>query len=279
MINLIKKIFGIIVTTIVISSVVEVALVSLFGRGINIKIDGHSNTYSRLQDANETSKRYRFLALGSSHAYRTFVSKDNDLFNLGSTAQSHLQTYGLVQEYIEKINPEIVIYEVYPAVFFGKFGLESQIDINHSLADYKSIRHIFSYSSIKNFRSIINSISLDFFRLKPKASAVSRASDLTNIYTCGGYVKRDGSLKEGSYCKQEQQLQLSDIDKEQLDYFFETINFIREKQIPIYFVIAPYTTPPLNVNEYVDFIERITEVSVLDYSNYFCGNPTNYLNI
>lgn len=275
MIKLVKKTFIFIVISIVISSLVEVALVSLFGRGINIKIDGHSNTYSRLQDANKTSKGYRFLALGSSHAYRSFVSKDNHLFNLGSTAQGHLQTYSLVQEYFDNINPEIVIYEVYPDVFLGNFGLESQIDINHSLTDFKSIRYIPYYLSIKNFRSIVNSIFLDFFKLKHKAGVMSRSSDTKNIYTDGGYVRRDGFLKKG-YCKHEQPVFLSDVDAEQLHYFIETITLIKEKQVPVYLVIAPYTYSPLNMNEYLDFIERNTGLSVLDYSNYFCVDPTTY---
>ena len=66
------------------------------------------------------------------------------------------------------------------------------------------------------------------------------------------------------------------MDSKQLVYFKETINLIKQKNIPTYLVIAPYTNAPLNMNEYVDFLERNTEIMVLDYSKFFCDNPNDY---
>ncbi len=93
---------------------------------------GYGHFYSRLKDAGSMDS-VDVLILGSSHAYRgfdtrLFSSNGYKTFNLGSSAQTPLQTEVLMRKYFKKINPKVVIYEVYPGSFSSD-GVESSLDL------------------------------------------------------------------------------------------------------------------------------------------------------
>ena len=273
--KLVLNISFVLIMSICVSSLVELVLVFSFGRGINVKIDGHSHTYSRLFEADTTSKNYEYLAIGSSHCYRSLITDSINMFNLGSSAQSHFQTYLITKEYLEKINPKVVIYEIYPDIFYGNLHLESQIDVNYAVRNFRSIKHLLAHTSFRNVRSIVNSSMLDVFDLKNSAAFASRSKDSVNIYVAGGYVRRLDSLT-GLSCTDHEQVILADFDSKQIEYFMETIKFLRKNNVSIRLVIAPYTHIPSNMGEYTSFIENLTGLPVENYSNRFCDSPENY---
>src|SRR5690606_4167572 len=72
---------------------------------------GHLNTrvkeISKFQDVD-------ILVLGSSHAYRGFDNRVFEkqglkLFNLGSSSQSPMQTNILLNQYVDELNPKLVV--------------------------------------------------------------------------------------------------------------------------------------------------------------------------
>lgn len=259
----------------VLSLLVEISLVYSFGRGINIKIDGHSHTYSRLLEADTTSGNYKYLAIGSSHCYRSFTTDSSSIFNLGSSAQSHFQTLFLTKKYLKKIKPEIVIYEIYPDIFYGNLSLESQIDLNYSQRNFQCLEHLFTYKSFENVRSVMNSCMLDLFDMKNSAATVSRLRDTTNTYIRGGYVRRTETMT-GLSCTSDKRIDLDRFDVKQLESFLETVQYIRENEVSLKLVIAPYPNVPVNINEYVQLIESITKLTVDDYSKWYCEAPDEY---
>ena len=91
---------------------------------------GHLN--SRIKEI----RNYRdvdVLFLGSSHCYRTFDTRFYEAhgyrcFNLGSSSQTPMQTYVLLQEYLDSLNPKRVVFEVHPDIM-NHDGVESAVDL------------------------------------------------------------------------------------------------------------------------------------------------------
>ena len=48
-------------------------------------------------------------------------------FNLGSSSQTPIQTKMLLDEHLDRLNPKLVVFEVYPVVFQLE-GVESALD-------------------------------------------------------------------------------------------------------------------------------------------------------
>ncbi len=103
------------------------------------------------------------LFLGSSIAYRGFDTEKFNMhglksFNLGSSAQTPMQTNVLLQRYYSRLNPKLVIYEVYPPAFSWD-GVESSIDlISYDHNDVNSLRMGMKTMNI----SVINTILFSF---------------------------------------------------------------------------------------------------------------------
>jgi len=71
------------------------------------------------------------LFLGSSHSYRGFNPQyfsGYKTFNLGSSAQTPIQTNLLLKRYLHQLNPKTIVYEVYP-ISLSIDGVESSSDI------------------------------------------------------------------------------------------------------------------------------------------------------
>ena len=98
-----------------------------------IELDSYGHMYSRISEI-KNQEDVDILFLGSSHAYRgfdtrIFLENGYKSFNLGSSAQTPTQTKVLVERYLGSLNPELVIYEVYPKTFTMD-GVESSLDYN-----------------------------------------------------------------------------------------------------------------------------------------------------
>lgn len=104
----------------------------------------HGFSLTRFNELQQTDS-VDVLILGSSHAYSNFDVRifrdelklkprgDNlKVFNLGSSSQTPIQTQLLLSKYLEQLNPQLVLYEVYPRTL-AIDGLESTLDIisNH----------------------------------------------------------------------------------------------------------------------------------------------------
>lgn len=117
---------------------VYLLLLLLWGRfappvaNLNYRIASYGHMYSRLRDV-RTEGPVDVLIAGSSHAYRgfdprLFEAHGLKAFNLGSSAQTPRQTELLLDRYLEGLQPQWLILEVYPASYTLD-GVESTLDV------------------------------------------------------------------------------------------------------------------------------------------------------
>jgi hypothetical protein len=150
---------------------------------------GHMNT--RIKEISQY-KDVDILFLGSSHSYRGFdtriFSKHNfKTFNLGSSSQTPMQTEILLNEYLDKLKPKLVIMEVYPNTFMSD-GVESSIDliINDKISlDY--VKLAIDINNIKVYNTLIVSYVMDLFN--KNKNFIEKKNIKDDKYISGGYVE------------------------------------------------------------------------------------------
>ncbi|MCK5147194.1 hypothetical protein KAR48_10595 [bacterium] len=159
---------------------------------INYKIGSYGHLYSRLQNIKEV-KDVDILFVGSSHAYRGFdtrIFQEHGLssFNLGSSAQTPLQTIVLLKRYLNKLNPKMVVYEV-NAEGFSSDGVESSMDIiANDRNDFGSIKMAFQQRHLMVYNTLIYGFYRDIFnKNKDFKENIVKGGD---TYIRGGHVEK-----------------------------------------------------------------------------------------
>lgn len=158
---------------------------------INYKLGG--NTYNRLKEVKSVSN-VQLLFLGSSHSYRGFdtrIFKENGVntFNLGTTAQSPIQTQLLLKRYLDKLNPELIIFEVYPPTF-SVDGVEPSLDvISNDKNDLYSLQMALNTNKIRLYNTLLYASIRDVFSLNENFKSPTKLGNDT--YIKGGFVERE----------------------------------------------------------------------------------------
>jgi hypothetical protein len=186
-------------------------------------------TRQRFDEADKV-KNIDLIIAGSSHAYRgydprIFKKSGISTFNLGSSSQSPLQTKYIVDRYITKLNPRLVIIDIYP-ILFGVDGIESQIDlISSGLIDKDIVSMSFKMNNIK----------------------------LYDTYIPGGYVQsfRHLQFKKTRY---KQHITLSAT---QVEAFKATLTELRSRHIKFVIVQAPFSKGNYNSYQNNDEIDKM----------------------
>lgn len=225
---------------------------------------GFMNT--RAKEA-QASDQVDLLILGSSHAYRgfdvrIFESSGYKSFNLGSSAQSPIQTYLLLKRYLDLLKPKLVIYEIYPATFCTD-GVESAIDIiSNDKNDIHSLVMTLKTRNIKTFNTLMyaymNEITLgdeDF---------VEQQSSDEDQYITGGYVEK--RLKY--YTPKKQKTNTWQIKNHQLNAFYDIIDLLKSRNIQTILMMAPVTKGLYESYENMEEFEDLMKKTELDYINF-----------
>lgn len=104
-------------------------------RTSNLKhtIGGYGYSKLRFQEA-DSLDRVDILFSGSSHTYRGFDPKIFDAhgvssFNLGSSSQKPFLTKKLLQRYLDRLNPEVVVLDTYWTLYESDDVSESTLDL------------------------------------------------------------------------------------------------------------------------------------------------------
>ncbi len=210
---------------------------------LNYKKGSNSFMYTRLKEV-ETFGKIDLLFLGSSHTYRGFDTRIFEkqgirCFNLGSSAQTPIQTNLLLKRYLDKLKPTIVIYEVYPRTFCSD-GVESSLDIiANSSNDIESLKMALKQNNVKVYNTLLYAFITDL-TLGNFTSLEDSAKIGDNIYVKGGYVTKEIHNysktiihKKGSWV----------VLKNQLKAFEENVSIIKNRKIKLVLVQAPYTHP------------------------------------
>jgi hypothetical protein len=245
---------------------------------------GYSLT--RLQQA-DTIKKTNVLILGSSHAYRgfdprIFKNKGIDIFNLGTSSQTPLQTDYLVDKYINKIDVKYVIYEVYYNNF-QKDGLESSLDLIFSTAkpDMSMLQMLIKVDKIKAYNSFVYAyLRKSVLGKKEKLKVSKNAEAKADSYIPGGYVASTLDIEEGSPTGEAKKLTIHFLDMHK-EAFETTIKKLQAKNIKVILVQAPVSrrdylsiTNPDYMNSY---FSKFKGVSYYNFNNILPLPDTDFL--
>lgn len=212
-------------------------------------------------------KNVDILFLGSSHAYRGFDNRifyNNGFtsFNLGSLAQTPIQTELLLGRYLNQLNPTIAIYEVYP-ISFTIDGIESSMDlISNDQNDFASLKMAMNYTHIKIYNSLIYSSYRQLFFQKNK---MEREVIIGNDrYISGGFVEKIKSDFKPKPSKNQELI----FNKNQLAVLQKNIESLIKNGTKIYLVQAPVTS------DYYNSFSNLSEFDSLmnSYGVYFDFN-------
>jgi hypothetical protein len=223
------------------------------------KSPGYGHTFSRMKEAKEAPLT-NILFLGSSQAYRGFdvryMFQEAKIFgfNLGSSAQSPVQTKMLVNRYLDTLSPKLVIVEVAPTIF-GRDGVESSLDlIANDVNDMETIKMALATNHLKTYNTMIYAFYRDWFsRNKGKTEKVAKGKDR---YRKNGYVE-----KKMSYYKYGKRFKREIVYSEkQVEAFDDIIDTLKNRKIPYILVQAPITEGLYgaftNMDDFEEFIKK-----------------------
>ena len=219
-----------------------------YDRGVN------DNVYIKIADIeNGLADNVDILFLGSSHTNRSFDPRifrkeGYGIFNLGSSAQSHKQTTLLLEDYLDEINPKLIVYDVYPAMFSNN-GLESVVDF---LTNEYPLESLWESIFELNHPKVYNTLLVRIYKkmLRQEYRTYSKVSKLDQ-YVEGGYwehvnVNWDGFLPRDSIVRR--------IDDEQLNAFLYNLDFISKRGIPVRLVDVPIPSKYFDTHKNIDQI-------------------------
>ncbi len=249
---------------------------------LNYRIGSYGHMHTRLKDI-EKFNDIDILFLGTSHSYRGFDNRifkeyGYSSFNLGSSAQCPIQTRYLLNSYLEKLNPKLVVFEVFP-IPFAYDGLESSLDI---ISNTKSVnKHLFNMmfdiNHIKCYNTMLYKILRnDLLQLDDDfEEPIYRNKD---TYISGGFVQKDKEVEFNSI-PFNRYYKMKKLEHKQVRAFKESIDLVTKKKIPFLLVYAPITKKyykTINSDEYNSLMEEykqyfydFNKIVVLDDSLHF----------
>ncbi|TVZ59163.1 hypothetical protein NA63_1688 [Flavobacteriaceae bacterium MAR_2010_105] len=201
----------------------------------------YGHMLSRLKEVKSVDS-VSILFLGSSHAYRGFDTRlfeaiDLQTFNLGSSAQTPIQTEVLLQRYLDGLAPRLVIFEVNPNSFSSD-GVESALDvIANDQIDLKTISMAMKVSHLSCYNALLFRGYLSLFKTKEDFFNEAKVKG-EDRYISGGYVE-----KQLRFNRPGKPYHFDVVYKDQqLKAFERILDQLRHRKIPYYLVQAPVTT-------------------------------------
>ncbi len=244
----------------------------LFPQNLKYRIGGPGHTYSRLSEVKKT-QNVDVLFLGSSHTYRGFDTRMYEhvgikSFNLGTSAQTPIQTEILLHRYLDSLHPKLVIYEICPATFLLD-GVESSLDlIANDRNDFGSFKMALKLNNVKTYNSLIYGIVRDALNLN--TSHVESAKKGDDLYVSGGFVERKVQHFKPILNGKEE----IDINANQLTAFTQVMHLLKEKNIKTILVNAPIA--PIKYHEYAN--TQYFDSLMQTYADYYNFNNILHLN-
>lgn len=269
----IKKFVATLLLFIPVAIVVYVIMICLWGDFApnlaikNLKYNKTSSSllYTRLEEA-KTVKNVDVLVLGSSHAYRgfdprIFKAAGLTMFNLGSSAQTPLQTKVLVDRYLDKLNPKTVIYEVYPKTF-SLDGIESAINIiANDRNDFETFKMCLKMKHILPFNVFIYGFYRDILGRDKNFKDDKYKED---TYISGGFIEKRADAKHIYEKHERAKWELYDY---QLESFESVLEELKKRNVKVYLVNAPITKDYYNsITNHKEFNDRMKKFG--DYHDF-----------
>ena len=204
-------------------------------------IGGYGHTYSRLSEV-ENIKNIDILFLGSSHTYRGFDPRifkkyGYNIFNLGTSSQTPIQSKLLLKKHIHRLNPKIIFFDVYH-VTSSIDGVESSLDIvsNTKNLSFYEFKHLFELNDLELFKTFLFSLLNNIFQenFKEKISK----TNYSDKYIAGGFVEKSPSNKYNDQLEFPE-ISINKISKKQLGAIDDIINISKSHNTKIILVNTP----------------------------------------
>lgn len=237
----------------------------------NRKVTGGSGESLRRFREAETVNDVDILFLGSSHAYRGFDTRifsgqGLKTFNMGSTSQTPLNSYYLLEKYLDQMHPKLIVFEVYP-VLLGEDGIESFFDLVINLPLSREMAEM--AVAVKNPHAINSLLGVTLGRVRKPLAKYSQHDVKNEQYVSGGYCQ---SFASESTVKSIISKKI-EVDKSQVHYLSEIIRLSKSKNIPIVLVTQPIQKEYLKsitnydaVSKTVSSIAGAENVKYIDYN-------------
>lgn len=139
------------------------------------------------------------VVVGSSHAYRSFDTawlgdRGVRAFNLGSTSQVPVVSARLLERYLEPLDPDVVIVDVYSEVM-RLSGTESLVDLLRNRGVTPDlVRAAADLGTIEAWNAVlVHATSVDTWHVDQRD--VEQTSN-NGIYVAGGFVRRERLRRE-----------------------------------------------------------------------------------
>ncbi|RZM18922.1 MAG: hypothetical protein EOO88_39475 [Pedobacter sp.] len=192
----------------------------------------------RLKDAN-TTKNIDLLILGSSHAYRgydprIFKKAGIKVFNLGSSAQTPIQTEILFNQYFEQFHAKHFIIDVYPALLASN-GVESSLDLIANDCLDKNFAAMFLRQ--KNI-IVINAAIYSYLNRIVKFSKHTKKTTGTDKYIAGGFTESYKKYKAKPGKEKEFDVEIASM---QMDALIRIIDKIKRSNLTYTLIQSPVT--------------------------------------
>lgn len=175
------------------------------------------------------------LIIGSSHAFRGFDTRSFEqiglkTYNLGTSAQSPINSNYLLKKYLPIFKPKFIIWEMYPRMFSVDGVAQSIIQL---INDSITTSMIFESLKSKNIQSINTSI-YHFVNQKIKGFELTRKK-IKYPQIAGGYFEHIDTVFKHIPIEIHQ----IEINKLQMKAFNESIEEIKKNNAQVILVEAP----------------------------------------
>ena len=204
-----------------------------------IKRDLSTNTFIDIQKV----KKIDILFIGSSHAYRGFDVRlfekyGYKVFNLGTTAQSPVDSKLLLNYYIDQLTPKIVVFDAFPLLFSkNENNIEAKVSIIANLVDNKLLYTLINQDILTNMKilntTITTYINNKYFKIHFFKKAIN-----DELYIKNGYITFDNLKYNSVIIKNRNYL---NIDKEKFKEVAEIKNVLKKKGIKFLILQMPMT--------------------------------------
>ena len=234
----------------------------------------------RYLEAQSTQKK-DILFLGSSHCYRGF---DNRIFqeagytsfNWGSSSQTPIQSALLLKEFSRRIQPKIIVLEIFPDLYNGN-GLESTLDfISNTGSNSISNQMTLSTNDVSAYNTWLYHQMHQLF----KNQKTIECDTALEAYIPGGYVEKLQFLQQKKFVPQRIHLTWNE---DQLQAIKDIQNMSEVLHSKLIFVLAPMTPEYYaqynNMDEWLKELESFSDTIInfnpigADYKSSYFYDP------
>lgn len=239
---------------------------------LDYRIGSYGYMHTRIRDVSNF-KNVDVLFLGSSHSYRGFdpriFAKHNiTSFNLGSSAQTPIQTEILLSRYLDALNPRLIVFDVTPGIF-ALDGVESSVDIiANDQIRMDTVKMALTVNDFKTYNTLFYGIFRQILGLDAAFTEEKKKVKEKSVYISGGYVEQELAFYTPSKFTASRNIRVVKFNAKQVDAFNRCVNIIESKKIKYVLVRAPTTS------ELYKTIDNSTESDVFfhAYGNYYNFN-------